>query len=285
MTELDLIIADSEGLQAGSVVVLGLPWDADSSHVEGAAQAPQHIRRALQSPSGNPYSESGLCLQDGDRCRVLGDLSMGSDRRCFERVTELTGILLDRQLSPLFLGGDHSVTQAVLKAYEEPFERLTVVQFDAHPDLYPEFGGNPFSHASVMSRVLERGTVDRLIQVGVRADTPEQSEVAHRYRVERVTVQPGRPFGWAELEIEGPIYVSLDLDVLDPAFAPGVSHPEHGGLSSRDLIQLIQTLPATIVGADLVELNPTRDFNGLSAGLAAKLVKEMVARMIGDGVG
>lgn len=282
MTELDFIIAGSEGWRAGTVVLVGLPWDADSSHLAGAAQAPQHIRRALRSPSGNLYSESGLSLEKEGRFRVLGDLKMESDRKSFQRVTDLTSLLLERQISPLYLGGDHSITQAVLEAYEAAFDRLTVVQFDAHPDLYPEFDGNRFSHASVMHRVLERGNIKQLIQVGVRADTTEQLETARQYGVERVSVQRDGQLDWAALEIQGPIYVSIDLDVLDPAFAPGVSHPEHGGLSSRELIELIQTLPPPIVGADLVELNPTRDLNGLSAGLAAKLVKELGARMIGD---
>jgi arginase family enzyme len=128
---------------------------------------------------------------------------------------------------------------------------------------------------------MEEGLVDQLVQVGVRAMTGHQREQAERYGV--------RVIGMSEWSagrrprLSAPTYVSIDVDALDPAFAPGVSHREPGGLSVRDVLTAIQELPGPIVGADLVEFNPAEDPIGLTAPVCAKLVKEVVARMVETG--
>jgi arginase family enzyme len=155
---------------------------------------------------------------------------------------------------------------------------LNILHLDAHPDLYDELDGNRRSHACPFARIMEEKLATRLVQVGIRTMNPHQRQQAERFNVEVIDMrhwQPGIP-----LEFDGPVYLSLDLDVLDPAFAPGVSHHEPGGLSTREVIHLIHSLKAPLVGADIVEYNPQRDPVGMTAMTAAKLLKEVVACMI-----
>jgi len=200
------------------------------------------------------------------------------------RIEEAAEALLEQGSRVLSVGGDHAVTYPLLRAYARHHEGLTVLHLDAHPDLYHHFEGDRWSHACVFARVLERDLVARLVQVGIRALNTVQRRQAERFGVEvvdfhRLEMHQRRRPGWAPA-IQGPVYLSLDLDVLDPAFAPGVSHPEPGGLSTREVIHLIHNLDGPLVGADVVELNPTRDVHDLTARAAAKLVKEIAGRML-----
>jgi arginase family enzyme len=159
---------------------------------------------------------------------------------------------------------------------------VTILHLDAHPDLYDELDGQRDSHACPMTRILEEGLATRLVQCGIRTSNAYQQEQVVRFGVDSIPMRAGLG---AMLEavrrLEGPLYLSLDLDVLDPACAPGVGHPEPGGLSSREMISLIQAVPpGLLVAADLVELNPVNDLRDLTARVAAKLVKEIVGRML-----
>jgi agmatinase len=180
----------------------------------------------------------------------------------------------------LVLGGDHAVTYPVVRAHAERYPGLTVVHLDAHPDLYDAFEGNRLSHACPFARILEEGLARRLVQVGIRTQNAPQREQAVRFGVEQVDMRAWRPD--LVVEADGPVYVSVDLDVLDPAFAPGVSHPEPGGLSAREVIGFLQRLRGSVVGADVVELNPARDAGDATARVAAKLAKELLARLLSD---
>ncbi|MCH8276098.1 MAG: arginase family protein, partial [Bacteroidetes bacterium] len=173
----------------------------------------------------------------------------------------------------------HSITYPILRAYSRKYSQLTVVQLDAHPDLYDELDGNRLSHACPFARVMEEKLISRLMQIGVRTMNPHQRHQAERFLVEIVEARL-----WsleALATIDGPVYLTLDLDVLDPAFAPGVSHHEPGGLTTRDVLGIIQKMPGKIVGADIVEYNPDRDPVGVTAMVGAKFLKEIVARMLG----
>jgi arginase len=262
-----------------TVALLGIPYDAGSSYQPGTARAPEAIRLALHNPSTNSWTESLLDVMAGGVLEDAGDLAFGSEASPRATIEAGVSTLLDRGAVPLLLGGDHSITYPVLRAIRARHRRLTVLHIDAHPDLYQSFGGDPYSHASPFARVLEEGLVDRLVQVGIRTSNPHQNEQAARYGVEMVTMQDleGRPW---RLESADPVYLSLDLDGLDPAFAPGVSHPEPGGLTTRQAIGLIQSIPAPLIGADLVEYNPANDVRDLTARVAAKLVKEIAAKML-----
>jgi len=153
-----------------------------------------------------------------------------------------------------------------------------ILQLDAHPDLYDELDGNRYSHACPFARIMEDELATRLVQVGIRTMTPHQREQAKRFGVEVVEMRNWHS-GMA-FRFEDPVYISLDMDCLDPAFAPGVSHHEPGGFSTRDVLEIIQGLRGNIVGADIVEFNPERDPGGVTAMVAAKFLKELLARML-----
>jgi agmatinase len=264
----------------GCIALLGLPDDANSSYMRGAAEAPTAIRKALHCDSANLSTEDGGDLGTDGRFVDLGDLKHHEDTPYRIRIEEAITAALARGASVLSLGGDHAVSYPTLSAYARHFGPLDVVHLDAHPDLYDELGGNRYSHACPFARALEEGCIRRLIQVGIRTMNAPQKVQAEKYGVEVINAESWT--GTLPTGILHPLYVSIDMDVLDPAYAPGVSHHEPGGLSTRDVLGLIHKLPVRPVGADLVELNPSRDGSGMSAMVAAKIAKELAAAMLHD---
>jgi len=262
-----------------AVSLLGLPTDEASSFARGAAEGPAAIRAALFSDSSNLSIEvaTGHDLGSDERWRDLGDLTMSGGEATR---TEIEAAVTDQMKAGarlLCMGGDHSVTYPILRGHRGHHDRLTIVQIDAHPDLYDHFEGDRFSHACPFARIMEEGLAERLVQVGIRTGTSHQLEQAERFGVEIVPRED-----WLDieaLELEPPIYLSVDLDGLDPAFAPGVSHPEAGGLTTREVLEWIWRIPG-LVGADVVELNPSRDLSGITAATASKLVKELLGRLL-----
>jgi agmatinase len=259
--------------------LLGLPYDASSSFLRGAAMAPAAIRSALHSPSSNSWSETLIDVLGSGALADAGDLLLGDDAVHVRAAIE-TGVrkVIASGGRPISLGGDHSVTYPVLRAVRATQPKLTILHIDAHGDLYDEFEGDRFSHACPFARIMEERLCDRLVQVGIRTLTAHQRAQADKFGVDVIDMR-----AWTAGQrpvLTGPVYVSLDLDALDPAFAPGVSHWEPGGLTTREVIGLIQSLPATLVGADVVELNPARDPQGITAMVAAKFVKELASRML-----
>ncbi len=265
------------------VALMGFPTDVNSSFLRGPAKAPNEIRRALWSDAGNPFAESGINIKAPGLMSDFGDVELredDNDRAAIEAAIEKQLSCDTRVLS---LGGDHSITYPIVRAYAKKFNGLSIVHFDAHPDLYEEFKSNRFSHACPFARILQDTSVRQLVQIGIRTMSTPQRVVADRYGV--------RVFGPSEIEQacdalpNGPVYVSLDLDGLDPAFAPGVSHREPGGLTVREVLAILKRIPGSVVGADVVELNPDEDVRGITASVAAKFAKEFMARMIADAGG
>jgi agmatinase len=166
-----------------------------------------------------------------------------------------------------------------LRAFAKRYRRLSILHFDAHPDLYDELDGNRFSHACPFARIMEEGLVERLVQVGIRTMTDHQRQQVERFGVEVIEMRDYRD-DWP-IDFDTPVYISFDVDGLDPAFAPGVSHREPGGLSTRQAINTILNLNAEIVGADIVEFNPRMDVANLTETVCAKIVKEIAAQMLG----
>jgi arginase len=255
--------------------LIGLPTDSHSSFLRGAAQAPAAIRSALQSDHSNAAAESGLELDLDIVVEDIGDLPLREDAGDPARISDAVEAAGRDGAVPLCLGGDHMVTFPVVEGIARVHGPVNILHFDAHPDLYDDFDGDPLSHASPFARIMERGLARRLVQVGIRTINRHCREQAERFGVEIVEMRHFEP---ASVPIpEAPLYVSIDLDALDPAFAPGVSHHEPGGLSVRDMLSVLQRIGQPIVGADVVELNPSRDINGMTATVAAKLVKELAA--------
>ena len=255
------------------VLIRGICFDEKSSYLRGAARAPALIRQALHSGSMNAFTEDLKDLGGLDLCD-LGDFEPDG----YFDIASLTRRHLEQGHKLFTLGGDHSITYPILKAYQEQYPVLDILQIDAHPDLYQDYEGDPHSHACPFARIMEDGLAVRLVQVGIRTLNPHQREQARRFGVEMhpmATYDPEEP-----LRFTNPVYISLDLDALDPAHAPGVSHREPGGLATRQVLTLLQRLEGEVVGADLVEYNPVQDLGNTTAYVAAKLMKELLGRMV-----
>ncbi len=271
------MIADDDGQGRPKIVLLGLPFDENSSFLRGAADAPSIIRSALRSGASNFWSEDGTDLGDEALFGDAGDVIAAPGEDGFARIEASVRSVLARNLRPIGLGGDHAVVYPVIRAVASRHPGLTVVDFDAHPDLYDEYSGNRHSHACPFARIMEEGLVRRLVQIGVRTLNGHQRRQAERFGVEIIEMRAWRG---VVPELQAPLYLSFDMDALDPAFAPGVSHPEPGGFSVREVLSAIQELRAEVVGADIVEFNPRLDPAGITAFVCAKLVKEIAAKML-----
>jgi len=254
----------------------------NSSYLRGPAGAPAKIREALSSDASNKWSELGVDVGAVGAFADAGDLPL-SDSRAesaadFAEIERAVGELLERGEHPVSLGGDHSVTYPILKAFGRRYADLTIVHFDAHPDLYDEFEGSRVSHACPFARIMEERLAKRLVQVGIRTLNRHQREQAEKFEVEivRMSALPA----YDRLKIHGPAYVSFDMDVLDPAFAPGISHREPGGMTVREAIAHLHAIEGAIVGADIVEYNPVQDVSGMTAIVAAKILKEILRKII-----
>jgi arginase len=260
------------------IICLGIPLDENSSYLKGAALAPEKIRDAFYCDSTNRFTEDNIDVTPWNAVKDAGDLKLSEMPKAF---SEIESAVYDHVISRrkvISLGGDHSITYPVIKAFARKYQKLNILHIDAHADLYDEFEHNRYSHACPFARIMEEDLAKRLVQIGIRTLNPHQRDQIRRYDVETIEMKD-----WSDdyqFRFDGPVYVSIDLDALDPAFAPGVSHYEPGGFSTRQLINVIQKLRGNLIGADIVELNPSRDINGMTAMAAAKLFKELIAKML-----
>ena len=261
------------------IAIIGFPLDEHSSYMRGSATAPPLIREAFHCDSTNLWSETGVDFGAEGLVFDAGDLTFQQDDDAFAHIEEAVNLLLAHRLIPISLGGDHSITYPIIKAFHNKFDKLQILHFDAHPDLYDELDGNRLSHACPFARIMENDLAQRLVQVGIRGMNGHQRLQAEKFGVEVIEMK-----NWRDdiiLKFDGPLYISFDLDGLDPAFAPGVSHFEPGGLSTRQAIQMIHNIKTPeIIGADIVEFNPQRDPLGVTAMVCAKILKEIAARIM-----
>lgn len=262
------------------VGLLGIGWDDHSSHARGPAAAPDLIRSALKDDAGNRHAADLTDVLSTDALRDHGDVLLPGGDLDLQAITDAARAVMDCGDGLLALGGDHAVTFPLMQAVSERWPAVRIVHIDAHPDLYDNFEGDPLSHASPFARIMERGLASQLIQIGIRADTPHLRAQAVRFGVQSFAPEAiDAALAAVRALGDGPVYLSLDLDGLDPAFAPGVNHHEPGGLSVREALQIIAAIPGQLVAADIVELAPDRDLNGMTAKVCAKLAKEIIARM------
>lgn len=261
------------------IKLIGVPYDENSSFLRGSAMAPARIRRMHDLGASNPSTETGKVMQFDLNIQDCGDLDIypndpgGNHHRIFKKVSSL----IDDKSPLIVMGGDHAITFPVVEAFAKKYHNLHLLHFDAHSDLYDSFDRNPYSHASPFARIMEKNLVASLTQIGLRTLCKHQREQIERFQVRIVEM---KDFSTDFVnDLKGPLYISIDLDVLDPAFVPGISHHEPGGLSTRQLINCLQMIKLPIVGADIVEYNPGRDLNDATAMVAYKLLKEIWAKM------
>ena len=259
------------------LVLVGVPFDGQSSYLRGAGDAPAKIREALACEASNGWTELGVEVTAAGVYQDAGDLQVSEENAFSVIEREITELIADGS-QVLSLGGDHSITFPILKALARRYPDLTIFHFDAHPDLYDEFEGNRMSHACPFARIMENRLAKRLVQVGIRTMNEHQREQAEKFGVEVIEMRNLPAF--TSLKATGPAYISFDMDVLDPAFAPGISHREPGGMTVREAIAHLHAIEGEIVGADVVEYNPVRDISGTTATVTAKIVKEILGKML-----
>ncbi len=262
--------------------LLGIPLDVNSSYLRGAAGAPGRIREAWRCDASNQWSELGIDVGAAGAFADAGDLQLSNSREKvsddFAEIERAIGKLLEKGERPVSLGGDHSVTYPIVRAFARHHPELTIIHFDAHPDLYDEFEGSRVSHACPFARIMEERLARRLVQVGIRTMVGHQREQAEKFGVEVIEMRSLPAYD--RLKTKGAVYISFDMDVLDPAFAPGISHREPGGMTVREAIAHLHAIEGSIVGVDLVEFNPEQDVAGMTATVAAKIMKEILGKMI-----
>jgi agmatinase len=260
------------------VTLLGVPWDGSSSFQRGAAAAPAAIRQALWSPSSNTWNERGDNLAAEGMIEDAGDVVVGDDPAAAREAIEqrVREVLAAPGHRPLILGGDHSITYPVLRAFTFRAERPAIVHLDAHADLYDSYEGDRYSHACPFARIMEERLASRLVQIGIRTLTSHQRSQAAKFGVEILGADRWREAIPLVARLRGSVYVSLDIDVLEPMLAPGLSHPEPGGLTVREVLEVLAAINAPVIGADIVEYNPANDIRDLTAHVAAKFVKELI---------
>jgi len=257
----------------GKIIIQGIKFDEKSSYQKGPKLAPAFIREALNGGSANMFAEN---LKSIKNSRVVdkGDFEITE----YFDIEKITKNHLNHGAKVLTLGGDHSITFPIIKAHQKKYPKLDILHIDAHCDLYDNFEGDKYSHACPFARIMENGFAVRLVQVGIRTLNTHQAAQAEKFNVE---IHQMKDLDLTKIpKFKNPLYVSLDMDGFDPAFAPGVSHHEPGGLTSRQVIDLIQNIDSEIIGADIVEYNPTKDFQNMTAFLAAKMMKELLVKML-----
>ena len=266
------------GEQRPKLALIGIRYDENSSFTKGAADAPPQIRAALRSDAWNLTTENGIDLSGDSTFFDAGDIEPVQGSEMPALIENSIYTLIADGLMPISLGGDHSITYPIVRAFARKYNNLSILHFDAHPDIYDNYQGNRNSHASPFARIMEQKLVKRLVQVGIRTTTTHQREQIRKFGVESVEMR--HLIGNVQLEFDSPVYISFDIDALDPAFAPGVSHREPGGLSTRQAIDLIQRLKGRVIGADIVEFNPRMDPLHVTGTVCAKILKEIAARML-----
>ena len=278
----DLSRADITPAEA-DFTVIGIPYDDSVSARKGSHLAPERIR--FWSQHTTPFSEDRTRL-DGMRICDLGDMPVTEQRRDFEAIRRAVSALPN---IPIILGGDHSVTIPVLQGQRERFrgKRLGVLWLDAHPDLCDEFTGSKLSHACVMRRGLESGIApEDICMVGLRSWEEQEIELIEHggLHVHTAAEVAGRGMNKIAAEVRDVllhcevIHVSLDIDVLDPAAAPGTGIPDAAGLTSREVLTLMQSLQGLpLAGLDVVEVAPPLDHSEATVFAALKFIMEFIA--------
>ena len=280
-----------DDLDRVAIGLCGVPFDLAVTFRGGTRQGPEAIRQASRlvrrvNPSSGIDPFALVQVADiGDVVTSPLELDAG-----LAQIAAFFATLREHDVVPLTAGGDHAITLPILRGLQRG-EPVGLIQFDAHTDLYDTFFDNRYNHATPFRRAIEEGLIDsrRMIQVGLRAsyETAPDRAFGHEAGVRMVTYDEYEELGRAAVIAEirrvagaGPVYVTFDIDGLDPTEAPGTGVPEPGGLSMRDAQVILRSLAGLhVIGADIVEVAPTLDPSGLTALNGAHIMSELLAVM------
>ena len=257
-------------------VILGCPYDGSASFRPGARFGPSAIRRASWGiETYSPYFKKDLTRFS---IHDMGDLELplGEKKASLDLIRKALRKILSAEKFPILLGGDHLITLPIVEEIVRIHPNLHLIQIDAHTDLREDYLGETLSHSTVMRKAVDRLGKGRLFQVGIRSGTEEEFKLTRRMR----SLVPLEQNSLRSLEkhLKGkPVYISLDLDVVDPGLLPGVGTPEPGGLTFQELISLFKDLQNLhVIGFDLVELTPDYDPTQISSLTASVILREMI---------
>jgi len=276
LERLDRYMGARDSYSEARAVLFGIPMDFTTSYRPGTRFGPGRIREASYGLEEFSYHQEAS-LQEVAFCD-LGDVAVvfGDPKTTLDRALQVARRVVADGKLPFVLGGEHLVTLPVVQALLERYPDLVLLQFDAHADLREEYLGNPLSHACVMRRCLEAGVrPGHLFQFGIRSGTREEYDFGRRH----CRLYPHEVLGPLRkvlAELEGrPVYITVDIDVMDPAYAPGTGTPEPGGVSSREMLTAIHAMRGlNVVGFDVVEVAPNLDPSDRTVVLGALLIRE-----------
>lgn len=276
MTMLSFLESSGSTAIKNRPALFGCPLDQTSTFRSGSDRAPESIREASDSiETYSPFLDRDLTDY---RFADLGDVDFSNAdlETCLERIESFCSTILNHGAKPVALGGEHTVTLPIVRGLNRVCHDFLVIHLDAHTDLRDTYEGASLSHATVIRRVVDLIGPERLIQMGIRSGTREEFVWMK---------QNGTLYQWDKGTEKSllkrlnncEVYVTLDLDVLEPACLPGTGNPEAGGWFYSDLERFIKILTSVkLIGADVVELNPGLDKSGMSSILAAKIVRELL---------
>jgi len=261
---------------AADIVIFGAPFDGTTSFRPGTRFAPKAIRsEAFGIETYSPYQDEDLCdlnvFDSGDL-----ELPFGNTERVLAMIEERTAEILTDEKLPVMVGGEHLVTLGAFRAAVKKYPDLSVLHFDAHTDLRDEYLGEKLSHAAVIRRIWEICGDGKIHQFGIRSGEKYEFEFAKEHtNLQKFNLDGLR--GTVEKLGNKPVYVTIDLDVLDPSIFPGTGTPEAGGVSFSELLNALLSLKGlNIVACDINELSPEYDRSGVSTAVACKILREIM---------
>ncbi|MGZ3534776.1 MAG: agmatinase [Thermodesulfobacteriota bacterium] len=257
-------------------VILGCPYDGSASFRPGARFGPSAIRRASWGiETYSPYQNQDLSQHS---IHDMGDLELplGEKKIALDLIRKAVRKILSGNKFPILLGGDHLITLPIVEELVKNYPQLQIVHIDAHTDLREEYLGESASHCTVMRKLIDRIGRSRLFQIGIRSGTKEEFKLAGEMK-SIVPLDSSSLRSMVRRIRNKPVYITLDLDVLDPSVLPGVGTPEPGGLTFQELISLLKELqPLHVIGFDIVELTPDYDSTQVSSVTASVILREMI---------
>lgn len=271
----DRFIGFNSDYESADVVLLGSPFDGTTSYRPGTRFAPMAIRTdSYGLETYSPYMD--MDLEDYRLCDI-GDLEFpfGNKEITLETIKESIEKISKENKKPLMVGGEHLVSYPAIEAMLESYPDIEIIHFDAHTDLREDYMGEKLSHATVLKRAWDLLGDGKIHQFGIRSGTKEEFEWAksHTY-LEKFSLSTLKDR--VDVLREKPIYLTIDLDVLDPSIFSGTGTPEPGGVNMKELLDALVSLKGlNIVGADVVELAPHYDQSGVSTAVACKVIREV----------
>ena len=269
-------ISASASFEKSQGVILGCPYDGSASFRPGARFGPSAIRRASWGiETFSPYFQRDL-----SQCSIhdMGDLELplGEKKISLGLIRKALGKILSGRKLPIILGGDHLITLPIIEEILPLYPQLYIIHIDAHTDLREEYLGEFLSHCTVMRRLIERLGEGRLFQIGIRSGTEDEFKLARKIK-SIISLEPASLNSMIRRLRNKPVYITLDLDVIDPSLLPGVGTPEPGGFTFQEFISLLKKLQTLhVIGFDIVELTPDYDPTQVSSITASVILREMI---------